>query len=131
MKGYKMLKTSLPDHQTTWLLTKSCLVYSNVYNLLANSFDKNVVLSFRNININFSIINIGRKVLYIRVLYEVRILKTKRHSTEKALAEQTFCRNACTCRFVFLSQYSPNCCYAAHLHVNFVFYSYNRSSVAS
>jgi hypothetical protein len=56
---------SLPDHQTMWLFTNSCFVCSNVYSSRAHSFDKNVVLSFWNIIINFSSINVDRKTLYV------------------------------------------------------------------
>jgi hypothetical protein len=94
MLGCKMLKTSLPDHQTmNMAVNKQLLVCSNMYSLHAHHFVKNIVLNFWNINIYFSYINISQKKLYweIRMFYEVWILNTKRHSTGKTLTGEMFC----------------------------------------
>jgi hypothetical protein len=65
MLGCKMLKTSLPDHQTINMVVKnSCFVCSNMYSLHAHHFVKNVVLSCWNINIHFYYVNISQKMLY-------------------------------------------------------------------
>ena len=56
-------------------------------------FLKNVVLSFRNFNINCSYENIGRRTLYreTRTFREVWLLKTKRPSIGETLIGQTYC----------------------------------------
>lgn len=59
MLGCKMLKASLPDHQTIWLLTNNFFLCSNIYSLHAHCFVTNVLLSFWDISINYSDINIS------------------------------------------------------------------------
>jgi len=78
--------------QLIWLSTNSCFVCSNIYSVYAHCFVKYAVLSFWNININFSYINIRPKnVLRDIMFYEVLILRTKRRSTGKMLTGKTFC----------------------------------------
>ena len=58
----KMLKTSLPDHQTINMVNR--FLSSYMYSWHAH-FVKNV-LSFWNVNINFSYINISQKKMYCK-----------------------------------------------------------------
>jgi hypothetical protein len=122
MKVCKMLNTSRPDHQTMCLFTKSCVLCSNVYSLGAHSFDKNAVLSFWNIIINFFLYKRRTKNV-VRVLYEFRILKTRRRSTGKMLAGQTFCR---VCLYLKICRSIPSThlttIIVVHLYANFILY---------
>ena len=99
MMECKKIKTYFSYHQTTLLITNSCLYSSDAHRCV-----KNVLLSFWNVNIHFSFMNIGRKTSYWqrRTLYEIWILKTKTRSTGKTLTAVKFC-GVRTSIFHFLS----------------------------